>query len=273
MFSSKKTIRLILVVAFLCVFGGWTFGQVPDVVGTFGVTSIEPNSAVAIWVPIEAGEAIEGVRWYNNDSSVVFPEVLAVAGEYGHPELLEAATQVATEVSGDSMQWSEAWFSQPVSSTSTGLYLILRLPVGSEFEFEGSGGGSGIGYFAGGSVNNCWLTEDGVDWYSLVPEFQMAFLPLPAANKSFYAGVAPLVLSPPVDTNVRESDRISHVARNYVSAYPNPFNPNTRIRFVLDSASPVELDVFDARGSLVRRLVRGDWQAGEHFGVFRVSCG
>jgi hypothetical protein len=205
------------------------------------------------------------VSWYNNDSSVIFPEILAVAGEYGRPELLEMATQVATGVSGDSMQWCEALFSQPVASTSSGLYIFLRLPVGSEFEFEGSGGGSGIGFFAGGSVNNCWLTEDGVDWYSLVPEFQMAFLPLSAANKSSGAGIAPLVLSPPEGVEFEEENNLPSVAGNYVSAYPNPFNPNTRIRFVLNTASSVELNVFDARGSLVRRLVSCDWQAGEHF--------
>ena len=45
---------------------------------------------------------------------------------------------------------------------------------------------------------------------------------------------------------------------------PNPFNPRTRIRFVLGSAGPVRVDVFDARGRRVRTLVAGTRAAGRH---------
>ena len=45
---------------------------------------------------------------------------------------------------------------------------------------------------------------------------------------------------------------------------PNPFNPRTSIRFYLPVRGPVELDVFDIRGALVRRLARGTFDAGPH---------
>jgi len=45
---------------------------------------------------------------------------------------------------------------------------------------------------------------------------------------------------------------------------PNPFNPSTEIRFELDMSGSVELNVYDARGHLVRSLVAGDFAAGSH---------
>ena len=37
--------------------------------------------------------------------------------------------------------------------------------------------------------------------------------------------------------------------------YPNPFNPQTTLRFVLPRADTVELTIFDPRGRVVRRLL------------------
>jgi len=47
-------------------------------------------------------------------------------------------------------------------------------------------------------------------------------------------------------------------------AYPNPFNPQTTIRFSLDRRQQVELSVFDIAGKRVVRLVDGVLEAGEH---------
>ena len=48
------------------------------------------------------------------------------------------------------------------------------------------------------------------------------------------------------------------------TAYPNPFNPTTVIRFELASQRQVELKVYDVTGRLVRTLVSGVMAAGEH---------
>jgi hypothetical protein len=45
---------------------------------------------------------------------------------------------------------------------------------------------------------------------------------------------------------------------------PNPFNPQTEIRFSLAGAAPVLLTVHDARGSLVKTLLRQEETAGTH---------
>jgi parallel beta-helix repeat protein len=45
-------------------------------------------------------------------------------------------------------------------------------------------------------------------------------------------------------------------------AYPNPFNPQTRIAFTLGQATGVEVRILDARGRCVRRVDAGHMQAG-----------
>jgi hypothetical protein len=45
---------------------------------------------------------------------------------------------------------------------------------------------------------------------------------------------------------------------------PNPFNPQTEIRFALGAPGPADLRVYDSAGRLVRTLVAGPQQAGEH---------
>ena len=45
---------------------------------------------------------------------------------------------------------------------------------------------------------------------------------------------------------------------------PNPFNPSTRVFFVLGTPVDVRLGVFDLRGREVRRLADGPLSAGEH---------
>ena len=51
--------------------------------------------------------------------------------------------------------------------------------------------------------------------------------------------------------------------------YPNPFNPQTVVRFVVDTAGPVSLRIYDARGLLVRSLVNEELPAGERVVVWR----
>jgi hypothetical protein len=45
---------------------------------------------------------------------------------------------------------------------------------------------------------------------------------------------------------------------------PNPFNPETTIRFTMPSSGNVTLNIYDAAGRLVRSLVNGVTEAGSH---------
>ncbi len=61
---------------------------------------------------------------------------------------------------------------------------------------------------------------------------------------------------------VPNPDRPS-VATRFLGNVPNPFNPNTELRFELKAAGPVDLVVYDVQGRLVRTLARGQvWPAG-----------
>jgi hypothetical protein len=50
--------------------------------------------------------------------------------------------------------------------------------------------------------------------------------------------------------------------------YPNPFNPQTTIKFDLKQSGPVDLAVFDVAGRLVKRLVHEDVPAGIHEAIW-----
>jgi flagellar hook assembly protein FlgD len=49
---------------------------------------------------------------------------------------------------------------------------------------------------------------------------------------------------------------------------PHPFNPRTTVTFALERAGHVELAVYDVAGRLVRTLVSGSREAGEHRAVW-----
>jgi len=50
----------------------------------------------------------------------------------------------------------------------------------------------------------------------------------------------------------------------HLSNHPNPFNPQTLLRFELARPGPVDLCVYDLKGRLVRRLREGEMAAGSH---------
>jgi hypothetical protein len=53
-----------------------------------------------------------------------------------------------------------------------------------------------------------------------------------------------------------------------LASWPNPFNPRVNIEFILISDGPVQLQVFDLRGMLMRSLLDEDLPAGSHHLLF-----
>jgi hypothetical protein len=46
--------------------------------------------------------------------------------------------------------------------------------------------------------------------------------------------------------------------------YPNPFNPLTTIKFYLDSAGPIRLEIYNIKGQIIDVLAKRDFTSGEH---------
>ena len=47
-----------------------------------------------------------------------------------------------------------------------------------------------------------------------------------------------------------------------IPAYPNPFNPTTKISFAIDSPSDIQLDIYDVNGKLIDTILKGYYQSG-----------
>lgn len=219
------------------------------------------GAALAVWVPLGEGETVDGVRWYHNDEEQAFPELLAVAGDPGRPELIPQAVVMASDVSGASSAWNELWFDQALASVTDGLYLVFRLPEEGELTATGRGGGAGLGYVAGGAESRCWITFDGERWHPLAADYQMAVAAIMGQDKRGSVLVLQRPGSDPRE-DTAEPTPVPLVAG--LLAAPNPFNPHTEVRFTLPQSGRVELTVYDIRGRLIKRLHQGDLAAGEH---------
>ena len=49
-----------------------------------------------------------------------------------------------------------------------------------------------------------------------------------------------------------------------IGNYPNPFNPTTVIRFSLDTAKKVKLEIFNVKGAKVKTIINEKLDAGDH---------
>jgi hypothetical protein len=228
-----------------------------DISGVFGLDPMPTGSAIAVWVPLETDESIGGVMWYNNDGSVSFPEILAVAGSSEYPSVLDEAVVVGEEVSGNTMSWSEYTFSNSFASASSGLFLVFRLPDEGSFIAEGQG--AGLGYHLGDGLVRCWVSADEGEWNQLSPDFQMAVAPVMNTNKSGEI----VTLGVPGQFDQKENPA-SSASISGLHIFPNPFNPQTEISFSLPSRRDVNLAIYDIRGRKINTLVDSSLSEGSH---------
>ncbi len=228
-----------------------------DISGMVGITPAEANSCIAIWVPVENNSAISGIKWYNNDSADAFPEVLVQSGSADYPVSLAGADVMAESVSGGSLAWSEVSFSEPVACRSSGLYVIFRVPEGTVSEAEGYGGGPALGYTSAEDGYAGWISADGEEWVKIHPDFGFAVQPT-------FVSRDPSMLHKNMARDDGELARPKVLATALYPAAPNPFNPQTTLKFSLQKPGSVDLAVYNLKGELVKRLVSGSVDAGEH---------
>ncbi len=250
---SKSSVALAIVVAV----GATTAGAVGEIDGVVGMSVVHCNSFMAVWVPLQADQAITGVRWYHNDGTVPFPALLATAGGTGDPGSSQVAAVMAAAVTGASQQWCAQSFNEPVASAENGMYVLFQLPFGSAFDHAGTGGGAALGYRH--APGGAWLSLDGELWAQLHPDYQLAVEPILVD-----ADAMTLRLERAADKRIAATEDSPPVRTELLPPMPNPFNPQTKLRFSLERAGRIDLSVYDLRGRKVATLASGPYAAGPH---------
>ncbi|MCG8604636.1 T9SS type A sorting domain-containing protein [bacterium] len=90
------------------------------------------------------------------------------------------------------------------------------------------------------------------------------------AEEFFYEELDGLGLNkqtPVFKTETAATDLVPHAFQLHQN-FPNPFNPETQIRFDLPQASEVKIKIYNTLGQLVRTLVDRPFRAGSHTVIF-----
>jgi len=72
------------------------------------------------------------------------------------------------------------------------------------------------------------------------------------------------VRMPATGTSVDQPDNLKPKSFHLDQNYPNPFNPQTTIRFNLNRAEEVSLNIYDIQGKKIQNLIRGRYTSGIH---------
>lgn len=263
MYRHIKVLPILIACGLLCMGLGAAIAEEGEVVGIIGLSPVENSSCIGVWVPLATDEALMGVRWYNNDGTVTFPKICVSGGDTEGPGILGDAVIGREVVLGGSSMWSQVIFNETYGSDSGGLYVLFQLPYGSVHVAEGEGGGAGVGYMSDGTGLSGWMTLDGEEWFPLHADYGFAVeaftdtrdqwaVILEQASKSFRT---------PGDGLSHDSVELRTVL---LPAQPNPFNPQTDLRFTLKEAGRVDLGIYDLHGRLVCQLANRVYSAGDH---------
>jgi hypothetical protein len=232
----------------------------PEIAGVMGIDPALDESCAAVWLAIPQGKALAGIEWFNNDASVAFPGLYLQSGVPETPMALDETVLAASDVSGMSVAWSEVIFDQPVTCASAGFYVIFLFPEGIQVTTAGLGGGPALGYVAGGQGAPGWLCSDGESYDKVGGTFGFAVLPKLVDAQP---GMLQLMGGQPQEGQMEvEAPKVTEL----MAPFPNPFNPEAVLKYSVAQAGMVNLTVYDVRGRLVNRLVRGFHEVG-HFEV------
>jgi hypothetical protein len=107
-------------------------------------------------------------------------------------------------------------------------------------------------------LKNYWTDVDRLDWTPWTSTVDDTGNTITTTGYSYL--MATVTAGPVSATSVEDegTPRVNSLAQNH----PNPFNPQTTIRFALKSRGPVSLKIYDAAGRLVRTMVDDVLDAG-----------
>ncbi len=157
------------------------------------------------------------------------------------------------------------------------LYVCSLYDNGTVFRFHGTTGSFmdifvNAGYGGLGQPEDLIFGQDGNLYVSDISNHQV--LKYNGSTGSFAGAVDPsgsANLTSPYnllfveDSGVSAADHKPNRPPHLLQAnYPNPFNPSTRIRYLVPKSGPVRLAIFDMKGNLVTTLADGQRDAGRH---------
>ena len=240
----------------------------PSVDGICGVYPVDDSAFIAVKIVVPEDHSLSGLRWFNNDGQQPFAGLIFLEGQRGSAPDLSGGALVLGEIWGLSSDWSQVDLGQPIVSSSGVIDAVYILPAGGTVASEGAFGGPGIGYSSDGAGLSCYLSADGIDWSALNEHYGLAVEPVFSSGSSKQA---PLEIGsleswdgrPPLSGSTSEQ-RKETPKTALLSPRPNPFNPQTEIRYSMAAAGRVKMVIYDVRGRLVRTLVSEHQSAGLH---------
>jgi hypothetical protein len=249
----KTIFNLVLVgLGWLACLPSTCMGDEADVDGIMAIQPIAAETCVAVAVPLEEGQAVSGLRWYNNDEDTVFPQILAVAGIWGSPPNLDDAVVILQNVSGLENNWSELAFPESVCSPTDLFYVVFQYPASEQVTARGVG--PGVGFTTADLEQKVYLSSEGVNWLEMASSKKLLVEPIVAEiGDKANGNVLPLPMPTPTEEDEPDVEVEQEVVAKtqLISAFPNPFNPVTKIRYAMKEAGPVEIGIFDVRGRRV----------------------
>ena len=228
----------------------------PVAEGLAVINPVHERSCIALRVDVPTGKALSGIQWFNGSSDLAFPRILVASGSDDLPPVYDSAVVLAEQVTGQENAWSEIEFSEPVASLSGTLFVILQYPA---FYVPPEDGVSmGVGYREFDGENSYYVSRDGNKWYRLSSNFDFLLTPVYVDR-----GANVIALSAPGAEIVElESETADLPAKTSFRVYPNPFNPEIKLKLELKQAAQCELKIYDLKGRLVKRVHSGSLPAG-----------
>jgi hypothetical protein len=118
--------------------------------------------------------------------------------------------------------------------------------------------GPGIGYATSGDESGVFISAEGEDWLRMVSTKKLLIEPLIAEGNEKAIGDV-LVLPKPsiaieeVDQGIESGAEVV-LPTELLPAYPNPFNPATKIAYELERMATVNIVIYDVRGRMVKEF-------------------
>lgn len=145
----------------------------------------------------------------------------------------------------------------------------VRVGIGSQNAGTIAAGTNTVTYNTTGETNGIHLSTTNLDnasfqWTAPQPGTGSVNLYLAGHQGSTSGANTDLVLTAAEMTSAIDEEPNLPVKFVVLNNYPNPFNPQTNIRFEIPNSGHVSLDIFDIQGKKVASLFDGSSEAGQH---------